>query len=145
MTDLSELIRRVEAATGPDREIDVAIWQAATGEPPHYEDHLGEGPFVQYGDSVWWVELPALTTSLDAALSLVERRLPGRNWLIGRGRLRATEPLYGAQIMDGQAVIGEGESEHTPALALCRAMLKALDAEGSPASKATAGQLREAN
>lgn len=61
MSDLAELLVRVKAATGPDREIDRAI------------ERLEHGP-----DVIPFT--PAYTASIDAALALVERVLPG--WFV---------------------------------------------------------------
>lgn len=60
---LSELVDRVEAATGPDRFLDARI--RATLEMP-------EQPVL--------TDCPAYTASIDAALALVERKLPGWFW-----------------------------------------------------------------
>jgi hypothetical protein len=69
-------------------------------------------------------ELPRYTTSLDAALALAERVLPGWCWMIERHK-------------NGTATAGLHEwnayreadrfTANTPALALCAAILKATD------------------
>jgi hypothetical protein len=59
--------------------------------------------------------------SLDAAIHVV---LPHRYWLIGKGKTRPTEPLYGAQVLIGEQVTAEAESDVSPALALVIAGLK---------------------
>lgn len=75
------------------------------------------------------LRIPELTVSLDAATALVERVLPGAWYLIGMGKTRSTEPLYGAQIMFGSnEMLGEGEHDATLAIALCIALLRALEA-----------------
>lgn len=58
---IEELIGRLERATGPDREIDDAL-RIAFGYPPKPWDY---------------------TASIDAALALVERVLPGWFWRAG--------------------------------------------------------------
>ena len=65
-----------------------------------------------------------VTTSIDAALALAERVLPGVWWIAGRGKLRASEAEYGAQLMFGEKPIGQGEGS-TAALSLCAAILRA--------------------
>lgn len=67
MVELSELIARLEAARGPDRELDADL-----------SEHFG-GVFYQHPS--WsvqtYVTAAPLTASIDAALALVERLLPG--------------------------------------------------------------------
>ena len=60
MTTLNELAAMLDAATRPSREIDVAAFQALFPDTRVYEAHC-----------------PPLTSSIDAALALVERLLPG--------------------------------------------------------------------
>lgn len=73
MTDatLSALLARVEAATGPDREIDLSLAALAYPKTPrsYWADHTGHGAQEEY------------TASVDAALALIERVLPG--WTVG--------------------------------------------------------------
>ena len=95
MSDLSELLKRVEAATGPDRELDAHLaviaglnmcfcdYEAGSyhgdcpppgcGEPLGLHDERHSYP-VQWQDDE---RLPAYTASIDAALALVEKVLPG--------------------------------------------------------------------
>ena len=65
MTDLSALIARVEAATGPDREIDWEVHCLGGME--------GAGSYGRH---------PAYTASVDAVLALIERKLPDEAWLL---------------------------------------------------------------
>ena len=83
MSDLLELLERVKAAAGPDRELDAAI-TIALGDGP------GEGwtlitqdkPGVFNMDAGRWINgcrirtPKPFTASIDAALALVERKLP---------------------------------------------------------------------
>ena len=83
-----ELLAKVQAATGPDREIDAALALLA-GEPQTFFgqfglslDHFGEvdGPEC-FRDARWAggghsYVAPTYTASLDAALALIERVLP---------------------------------------------------------------------
>lgn len=77
------LAKRCEKATGPDREIDVAIIRAA------YPD-IGEcAPLCEGDEPVFWhapyckQPCPTLTASLDAITGLIETRLPGFAWKCG--------------------------------------------------------------
>lgn len=137
---LSDLIERLEKATGPDRELDVAIGFAvgrirerdgnylyATGndsdmvvEPNEYDDHLVSQPLSYY------------TASIDAALTLV----PEGSWA-GLDPIFFDEPgrvLFDAiicrpdwsQWTPAGEWIGRKEARAaTPALALCIAALRA--------------------
>ena len=120
---LLALADRVEALTGPDREVDFLIWAATSGVAEiswPTEGHPmtpGKGGRVEgYGpDGEWnlygfidpqssernWQpyggedRYPRFTRSLDAAMTLVPE---GRGWLAGYGRIRPDEPLGGAMI-----------------------------------------------
>lgn len=98
MTDLSSLISRVEKATGPDRGLDAEI--SAVLEP-HLFDAPGftpERPIPSFrydpsenvirfdGGGIMDVRFfPPVTSSIDAAVSLAERVLPGWGWGITHG------------------------------------------------------------
>lgn len=75
MTDLTELLARVEAATGPDRELDAEIFIRVARD--------GDDSIVynRQIEKVWigrdWFDFPRYSGSVDAALALVERVLPG--------------------------------------------------------------------
>lgn len=72
--DVSELLSRVEGATGPDRELDRDIGLAIGGWK-----HVGSGPYgmLDIGGDLYpdhpGSMYPALTESVDDALALVER------------------------------------------------------------------------
>jgi hypothetical protein len=118
---LIKLAERCEAATGPDRELDLAIarlfdvtvWLRNDDDTANYE-------------TTHW----RYTASIDAALTLVPE---GCGWVAGYGQVRSDEPLGGAQITRhakfagydvANDVIAEAEAA-TPALALCAAALRA--------------------
>ncbi len=127
---LERLIERVKAATGPDRELDCRI---------AYElDFEVEGmaaPFRSYCDvhdlkwgdiarhanspqSILSHNLPRFTASIDAALALVERLLPGWNYTFSRGHCELRHPKHRAK--DVQAF-----GKTTP-LAILAALLSSL-------------------
>lgn len=67
MSDLMELLERVRKATGPDRELERDIMVEA------------------FGDGVRnALPVPTYTASIDAALALVERKLPGWIWMLDK-------------------------------------------------------------
>lgn len=116
---VDDLIRRVEAATGPDRELDARI---------KYAVHAG---LRSFGSLDAWLStdtsrkrscVPEYTASIDAALALVERVLPGCQWIIGRQTAGASDAKIGSQ---------SGWSKQpwthaaTPPLAILAALLRA--------------------
>lgn len=117
MTDIGALVKRVEAATGPDAFLDAHI-RAALDMPATL-------PVT--------TECPNYTASIDAALSLVERVLPGYGlelyWgTVGAAACLASDATYSQH--------WSGSRCPTPALAILGALLTALkskqaqDAEG---------------
>lgn len=109
--NLEDLIRRVEAAEGPDRELDKSIaraldqWEA---EPVTGIAFLCGRPF---------------TASLDAALALCERVLPGAGLSLNIGAFKEAT-IWPAK--PGRAATAQGR---TPALALCLSLLRAVQAQ----------------
>lgn len=77
MTDLNALIERLEKATGPDRELDILIGKATSVEGWRVCDDGSVECYVpdghEFGEG--WIftgqELPAYTSSIDAAMTLV--------------------------------------------------------------------------
>lgn len=117
--DLQDLLERVERARGPDRELDVAIAERLYPEictPSRRGSHHDE-PVWQTRDGL--VRCECYTASVDAALALIEKVLPGLWWNVG---ICSANPLtYSADLADGTERPGA-----TPALALCAALLAAL-------------------
>lgn len=76
MGSLAELIERVEKATGPDREIDVAIAEAVTPLllPSLKWDRTGNLSSIE--DPRVTVEAPLFTSSLDSIVALIAEKLP---------------------------------------------------------------------
>ena len=109
MTDrqsLKDLERRLAEAKGPNFELERLIAEVVDRESALYRP-------------------PNYTASLDAAVSLVERVLPGCTVDLTIGA------LSDAQVMDADAAIhGNAEDAPTPALALCLACVRALIAQG---------------
>jgi hypothetical protein len=96
LIEIEALIERVEKATGPDRELDISIC-----------DELG------WPDKAWAGYPAGPTSSLDAAVALVERLLPGIFYIIAKGKTRGDEPLYGVRLLFGtDEPIGEAEHDN---------------------------------
>jgi len=142
------LAERCEKATGPDREIDVALCIAA--DAPRILTHLlskelrplQKGQWYACGDGYVshpeWVYLdgapgksPAerYTASLDAITALVERELPGCGFVV-KSRLTTAKTIARIFLRRWEAVSSDYAT--TPALALCAAFCRAM------ASKETA-------
>lgn len=105
---------------------------------PADTDELGVAVYETLGICSYIPDEGDPTRSLDAAIALCERVLWGRGLLIGKGRTRPDEPLWGVQILASDEneerrempVLAEAEA-NTPALALCLAIVRALIAEQS--------------
>lgn len=151
-TALADLLARVEAATAPDRELDARL-HVALHPHEHGMIHPGRpdgsrgsshGPLSGMDWDAWsrlakhrgsdlgmvanhglW---PDYTASLNAALTLVERALPGWDY-----RVERDEGVHKAGVWrSGTYFGGYGtESAPTPALALLAALLRALIAKES--------------
>jgi hypothetical protein len=133
MTSLTDLIERVEGATGEldnetlGRVICVAYGVEFGSADDECGDDGSEAISIESADEdygrVWsGYRHRAPDVSLDAALALCERVLPGLWWNVG---VCSADPLtYSADFSDGTEEPGP-----TPALALILAMLKALQAK----------------
>jgi hypothetical protein len=129
--ELRALLARVENATGPDREIDKALF--AVFDP----ERANRMTYVQYeGYAPMWTA-PAYTASLDAALALVERVLPNAYHETSGPRryLEIPAPVpnrYRAEIRFGEALNGRTSAgwaatlPHAILAALLRARLATL-------------------
>jgi hypothetical protein len=148
--DLAELRERLEKASAGDREIEARLCAAVYDIPePPQAFKLGVVPPINPIEA-WRVECwsdtghvrshtpPRYTESLDAIVSLIERKLPGCWWEIERefvydngsikerfvGRIRRKRDSYLHVCVGALA-----------ALALCLAFVKAMEAQSNePAS-----------
>lgn len=111
MSDVRELIERLEKLEGPSREVDAAI--ADVFDP---WDHGSRWPFSP--GSKMDRALARYTGSLDAIVGLIEQKLPGEGIVL--------ETHAGNRAGIGQS--GRFPSKGaTPAIALCIALLRALE------------------
>lgn len=135
----ADLIARLEAAPGPRLELDGMVWCAVNG----YEYVQWDGAGCAYTDpnAPNWDQgikhaqasvVRPYTASLDAAVGLVERVLPGWFWRVGRTSLfpkgwayiSKTHPSHCDR--EDEASCANGRAA-TPAIALLIATLKALE------------------
>lgn len=130
--DLTELIARVEAATGPDRELDHALhrlemgeWMDAHGYARDGDGYLTQTPPIQGGARCCGPGY--FTESVDAAIALAERMKPGCTWQL----FRKSDGTAFAVIELRHRAGGFTDrcDAATPALALILALLRALEAK----------------
>lgn len=129
MSELQELIGRVEKATGPDREIDARVtvhFDTQTRLPN--DGIVGPGWVIKADHG--YIQSPHYTASLDAVVQLVERELPGWNWerRIDSGNMfmRLISPEYERfEFMGARNPHTGGWCHAAPPLALLLAFLKA--------------------
>lgn len=76
--DLTSLLERVRDAAGPSAVLDAELYATIGGAPHTATAGHRKVPLVLKDDPKDW---PAYTASIDAALALVERVLPGWEWL----------------------------------------------------------------
>lgn len=145
---LRGLIERLEKLEGPDREIDAEINGLSHGGRVHLVD-LEDGVVVWEKpiDGMWvrrilkLSRVPRYTASLDAAVALVERVLPGWSGVVDFG---TESPIRRADLYSPVKEMGEDEYGNpveirddaggegsTPAIALLIAALRALSQEPS--------------
>ena len=123
MTDLRDLIERLERADGPDRELDALIWR-------RMENRSGVVfPDEKPGSPKYPNHIPAYTASLDAALALKNRVLPGRAAAIGDMAFEDAHRRPWAVIWSPGGTPGPSTEGATPAIALCLALLRTLETE----------------
>lgn len=128
---LRDLLVRVEAATGPDRELDGRIWAGISAVKYLEWDGAGvlwqesSGGLRHQTDS----RIPLFTASIDAVVALIERVLPEGAWGCGLNVHHRT-PNAHIHIHDGKGdfitFFSSPPTTATPALALLAALLKAL-------------------
>ncbi len=125
---MNTLIAELEAATEGSMELDVAVCPYRTKWHDNCEDWMFEEPDL----SGAWNAIPAYTTSLDAALTLVPE---GWEWLVrgGDDENFANVTRGGVPVMmEGRQINPDWQRNpvyaHSPALALCIAALRARQA-----------------
>lgn len=113
MSQYADIIERLEKATGPDDDLDLDII------------NLIDPPVARYSA----MHQP-LTSSLDAAIALVERMLPGCIWTIEQDAcwLRT---MRGDDVKEHQGFLTGRDGKCTP-IAILIAMFCALETEAQP-------------
>ena len=145
MSKYAELLERLEKAEGPDRELDAEIDATLrVGKPNHQAwvkenfptwrarpDGLCECVHQDGSGGVNWQSDP-FTASVDAALALVEQKLPGADWY----RSIPNEPGDSIEISvwwrpqpKEDWLWGEAQDNGDTAIAILIALLRALDTQ----------------
>jgi hypothetical protein len=115
---ITSLIEKLEGAEVGSRELNEAV-ALATGST------IKDGWSETYANGVWGGSVKDYTTSLDAALALADRVLPGCGWSV---HMDDRVGWYLADIGKDHFLFGGEPSRsigRTPALALTAAILKA--------------------
>lgn len=110
MNDLAALLARIEAAEEPSRDLYWAVAEALVPEDAENDGRFWSRFGSYTGNSAW----------TDAMLVLVERVLPGWDWLVRTG------PLWACVWQPKR--VGDASFEvlgRPPALALCAAVVRA--------------------
>lgn len=139
MTDLNDLAARVEALTGPDREVDALICVAVNaGSLPGAQKEMSEDPTVyslgyvrhRFEGRLSLRESRRYTASIDAAMTLVPE---GYTFAVGAGDTVTEGPWAWCCEPDEFAVSVHSDEfckAATPALALTAATLRARSQQG---------------
>lgn len=132
MNNVKDLIASLREAGEGSRELDVKIARAlgrVWNEPllNFHTDYDGSTIEVMEDGSSWKL-IPGFTTSLDAIVGLIREKLPGRHWSVQT----TGEPGSGAYSAEISASAPYRfnvicYTAPTPALALCIALLVALE------------------
>lgn len=122
---MSALIQSLEAAEGGSRELDVSLGQALGIIDADRIYTARDGLRMGRGNCEPW---PRWTTSLDAALALAERVLPGISPGVSKNVFHGYWSAWLHQNVDGACyLVGDASASPTPALALCTANLRAKE------------------
>lgn len=123
---MTDILKRLKGATGPDMELDFWI-SARAWDPSHHTDEELQADIDLVGIEGMVIDMP-FTSSIDAALALVERMLPDALWTIGH-RGDETPNLFMCVIMPSSGAPFH-ETHQTPAIAILTALFTALEAKG---------------
>ncbi|MCO7737489.1 hypothetical protein NJB95_12820 [Brucella intermedia] len=118
------LITRLSKLEGPDREVDAEIDRAFGLLVDIYPL---SGPMTDYPEPVGYTETRHYTASVDAAIALAERVLPGANRTI-RKRYRTTSGHIDGHVYDAHVSGGDVSTGANEAIALLIALLRAKEA-----------------
>ena len=152
--NITDLIERLEKAEGSDREIDCYLWVMAKGGDArmHYISDKNEFVWERGIDGMWiraverFKTVQRFTLSLDAAIELAEKALPGWGWRVATCAVSDdawvfpdfNSPVHGERLkrefredIDWADLTDvDLRPAGRPAIALCIAILKAKQQSG---------------
>lgn len=137
MPNHAELIDKLEKATEGSRELDAAIFRALGAPLPDQFASLKvdlqwqpDGTATMpVGEMQVRYNPPAYTTSIDAIVALIERKLPGRESELVNEARAAVGKAHALHVRRWKRD-EDGSYTHALALALCIALLRALQHQG---------------
>jgi len=118
--DIASLLERVTAATGPDRVLDLDLARALVPDVVvlrRNDDDTANEPHT------YW----EYTTSIDAALALVERMLPGWKWGVASVAVKT-----GEKSPEGYPRYGTGFRAHVTQVSALRPMPSVAEGPTAP-------------
>lgn len=124
MSDFAQIKERLEKATGPSRPIEEALKLAIAAHM--FAAGASKEDVVATVGGDFYADPPLWTSSVDAALALVERLLPGWTWRVEKWTECYDAKLWGLADAPG---IGAGHGPTAP-LAILAALLTALPHTG---------------
>jgi hypothetical protein len=132
-SQLESLVARVEKATEGSREMDAEVHIACYGDGAlDFGMPTGKGGSrveFKYPHPYVLARSPHYTSSVDAAIALVEKMLPGCNWRIQRQQDRC-HAIINREHAEKHFDIWVDQPGATPALALCGSLLRAIEEAG---------------
>ena len=125
------LIERLSKLEGPNRRLDhemhILFFVPDDKKDTVEWNHYGSYSWSPSPDQVMIDKVPAYTVSVDAAIALAERVLPGCDWTVSRNR-RHDKPFSEVILSVKHGRSGYCGLGTSPAIALCIAILRAKEA-----------------
>ena len=126
-SEIEGLLSRLEAATGPDRELDHRL-QGILVNDGNFGHYAGIEEWVTAGMEFGW-NTPAYTASIDAAIALVERVEP-RSWHVHLGT--AINSLWASDTIFGEPLTAPDVPLYLLPKHIILALLRSLSARPRP-------------
>ncbi len=126
--DITSLIEKLEGASEGSVELscDIGIALGEWTPPKGAERDIYSPDIWRRNGLKYYQPYAEVTTSLDAALALAERVLPGTSPGVSKNVFHGYWSAWLHQNVDGAChVVGDASTSTTPALALCAAVLRA--------------------
>lgn len=125
MSKCADIIKRLEEATGPDRIVDWCIADALD-IPEKWPESTLCPPFMK-GSEVD-KQIPLFSSSIDAAITLVECLMPDANFTLER-RFRTTDGRVSGHMLAAHVSGGDYQKGPTLAIAILLSLFRALEAK----------------